>query len=511
MSIKRSTFNLSGLHMTTFKMGQFVPVCYRNIYPGDSVFARSSTFVRLLGLNSPVIHPVYLRAYWFFIPVDITWPNWNEYINGSDFEDPHVLPTFAFDSAKMGKGSIFDKMGFAISASTDTKILAFLGRAYSMCWNWYIADQDLQTQLPVSTEDGPDTTTDFSLQNVAWEKDDFTVARPWTQKGPQIYIPLGTRAPVLTSSTATVTGAHTPLSFLKANGDGTSGSVDYTLGLQGGSGTGGGGRINRTQTATAFGADGGLYPNNLYADLESSSALTVPELRLTSALQRAEENRAMYGSRINEYLQQEFGVAPYPSELDQPVYLGGGRRTIQFSEVLGTVNNENTQIGEYGGHASGLMSSRPVKFFSREHGILLLCVAMQPGTVYNQGYPRDLLKQDRNEWIQPELVGVGAQEVLTQEIHAGAAPGTVFGYQLGRYYYERHGYNTSGGDFRDTLNTWTMTRDFASVPSLNADFIKSNPTERIFNASTYDQIVSATYAYIKVRRVLPKHAPHILK
>ena len=69
MAIKRSTFNLSGLHLTTYKMGQFIPVTYRNIYPGDSVFARSSHFVRLLGLNTPVIHPVYLRAYWFWCPL----------------------------------------------------------------------------------------------------------------------------------------------------------------------------------------------------------------------------------------------------------------------------------------------------------------------------------------------------------------------------------------------------------------------------------------------------------
>ena len=87
MAIKRSTFNLSGLHLTTYKMGQFIPVTYRNIYPGDSVFARSSHFVRLLGLNTPVIHPVYLRAYWFWCPLDIVWPNWKDYISGADYEN----------------------------------------------------------------------------------------------------------------------------------------------------------------------------------------------------------------------------------------------------------------------------------------------------------------------------------------------------------------------------------------------------------------------------------------
>lgn len=502
--IKRSTFNLSGLHLSTYKMGQFVPITYRAINPGDSVFARSSHFVRLLGLNTPVIHPVYLRAYWFWVSLSSVWPNFREWISGSDYENPHVLPTLTFDSSTMGTGSIYDKMGMAVSAHASTKINAFLSRSYALIWNTYIRDEDLQTELAISTADGPDTTTNFALQNVCWEKDDFTASRPWVQKGPQVYLPLGTSAPVVTSSSPTTsTASGNALTWTSTNSGTYIETVNRVLQLDSSGSTQVG---NATSGTNLF----KVAPNNLQADLTQSNQLTVPEVRLASALQRAEENRARFGDRYPEYMQAEFGIAPYPTEYNYPVYLGGGRRTIQFSEVLGTVNNDDTHIGQYGGHASGLMSSRPVKFFAREHGLLILCVAMQPGTLYNQGYPRDLLRSNRNDYIQPELVGVGAQEVLTQEIDATATPGTVFGYN-DRYYYERHGYNTSGGDFRTTLNTWTMTRDFATTPSLNADFVSSNPTERIFNGTTYDQVVSATYAYIKVRRVLPKVAPHVLQ
>lgn len=499
MLIKRSTFNLSGLHLSTYKMGQFVPITYRPIYPGDSVFARSSHFVRLLGLNTPVVHPVYLRAYWFWVSLASVWPNFREWISGSDYENPHVLPTLTFDSSTMGAGSIYDKMGMAITADANTKINAFLSRSYALIWNTYIRDEDLQTELAISTADGPDSTTNFALQNVCWEKDDFTASRPWVQKGPQVYLPLGTSAPIVDAGGGSTTNIFQP-KFYDATGTALSSAHhlanagDATLAV-----------VTATDSSAKTPAS-----MSLKADLSSSNQLTIPEVRFASALQRAEENRARYGDRYPEYMQAEFGIAPYPTEYNYPVYLGGGRRTIQFSEVLGTVNNSDTHIGQYGGHASGLMSSRPVKFFAREHGLLILCVAMQPGTIYNQGYPRDLLISDRNEYIQPELVGVGAQEVLTQEIDASATPGTVFGYN-DRYYYARHGYNTSGGDFRSTLNTWTMTRDFATTPSLNADFVSSNPTERIFNGTTYDQVVSATYAYIKVRRVLPKVAPHVLQ
>jgi len=48
----------------------------------------------------------------------------------------------------------------------------------------------------LSLGDGVDATTSTALKNIAWEKDSYTSARPWEQKGPAIVLPLGTQAPV---------------------------------------------------------------------------------------------------------------------------------------------------------------------------------------------------------------------------------------------------------------------------------------------------------------------------
>jgi len=50
-----------------------------------------------------------------------------------------------------------------------------------------IADQDLVTERSL---------TDVSLARIAWEKDYLSSARPWAQKGADVVLPLGTRAPI---------------------------------------------------------------------------------------------------------------------------------------------------------------------------------------------------------------------------------------------------------------------------------------------------------------------------
>ena len=65
-----------------------------------------------------------------------------------------------------------------------------------MIWNEFYRDQQLDTALTIDTTDGADTTTNTTLQNIAWEKDRFTSARPSEQLGTSVKLPLGTEAPI---------------------------------------------------------------------------------------------------------------------------------------------------------------------------------------------------------------------------------------------------------------------------------------------------------------------------
>lgn len=60
------------------------------------------------------------------------------------------------------------------------------------------------------------------------------------------------------------------------------------------------------------------------------------------------------------------------------------------------------------------------------------------------------------------------------------------------------------GEFRDVLNYWHMARDFAAAPVLNASFVEANPTDRVYAATTNDQLYVMASHSIQARRMLSK-------
>merc|ERR1711966_166213 len=72
--------------------------------------------------------------------------------------------------------------------------------AYQKIYQDYYRDENLITKTDVSVSDGTQSSTDTielaSMKKRAWQHDYFTSALPWTQRGPEATIPLGTTAPI---------------------------------------------------------------------------------------------------------------------------------------------------------------------------------------------------------------------------------------------------------------------------------------------------------------------------
>lgn len=193
----------------------------------------------------------------------------------------------------------------------------------------------------------------------------------------------------------------------------------------------------------------------------------------------------MYGSRYTEYLRY-LGVRSSDARLQRPEYLGGGKQTISFTEVLQTGTNfdANAGVASLKGHGIAAMRSRRYRRFFEEHGVVISLMSLRPKTMYGNGNNRMWYKTTKEDYWQKELEHVGMQEVYNREVYAAdTGPADVFGYQ-DRYAEYRHLQSSVAGEFRDsTMNSWHLARIFASDVALNSDFVTCDPATRIYAAS----------------------------
>lgn len=505
--MKRSKFSLSHYKLFSCDMGHLIPCALTEVLPGDTMQQSTSALVRLSPLLAPVMHPLHVRIHHWFVPHRLVWEDWEDFITGGpDGFDESVFPTVTIsysagtpDTGTGVVGELADYMGVPPKIN-NLVVSALPFRAYALIWNEWYRDQDLQTELPISYASGSDSTTNMALQNVAWEKDYFTSARPWTQKGPEVSIPLQGDAPV--------------------KGIGKFGNQTFTAGPVNVYETG---ESGATQFAdfSAFGPGSGSNewlaaedPNNagfpgIFADMSSVTAANINDLRLAFALQRYEEARARYGSRYTEYLRY-LGVRSSDARLQRPEYLGGGKQTIQFSEVLQTTPVEDDGVvGSLKGHGIGAVRSNRYRRFFEEHGYVISMLSVKPRTMYVQGLSRTFNRRTKEDFWQKELEHIGQQEVLNKELYAShSSPNGTFGYQ-DRYDEYRRMESGVAGQFRETvLDYWHMARIFSGEPTLNASFVSSNPTTRIFADQTAesDRLWIMASHSIQARRMLSKKA-----
>lgn len=488
--MKRNRFNLS--HKVSFScdQGELIPCSLVEVLPGDIFRHGTSALIRLSPMLAPIFSQMNVSVFQYYVPTRTVWDDFEDFITGGeDGNNASVHPTITFASG-VTVGSLSDYLGVPPGVN-GINVSAIPYRVYAAIYNEWFRDQDLQAKLVLSKASGPDTTTSTILKNINWEKDYFTSARPFEQKGPQVTIPLGTTAPVISKA------PHTP-------------KFSTPTGVSGIQATAGSGAMS-FNAAQGVSATATWNDPNLVADLSAVTGIPVTELRLALSLQRFEELSARYGSRYVEYLMSRFGVRSSDARLQRPELLSRSREVVQISEVLQTAEGSNP-VGELRGHGiTAMRGNRYLRFFE-EHGYVMTLLAIQPRTMYVQGLARTWNRRDKYDYFQQETAHIGQQEILNKELYAAhAQPDGTFGFQ-DRYDEYRRQESRIAGEFRtSTLDFWHQARIFGSAPALNSDFVTSNPTERNFAVPSEDVIYVTANHSIQARRAIPKVASSFIR
>lgn len=493
---KRSVFDLSYSKLLSADMGLLYPIMADEVVPGDSWHIGAKMVARVMPLVAPLLHQITVFCHYYFVPYRLLWNLWEQFItggeNGQDASVPPRMP-YPGDVAFDAGNTLWDYFGFPKSptgtvTATTTLPLDFIRRAYSFIFDEYYRDENLQTKLGINYSD--------VLLRHAYRKDYLTSALPWAQRGIAPAMPLTGSAPITGATTndsrVTLTFQNLPI---------VGGAYDFgTDTVVAGAGTGQVGdtspgsaghtndNFNGTPPVAAVAA-GDLDTDGLAADLSTASTYDINDLRLAWQIQRFMERNARVGVRYTEFLHGIFGESPHDSRMMRPEYIGGFRAPVIVSEVLQTSETTvNSAQGTMAGHGISIANTKAASYHAQEYGLIIGLMSIRPEPMYHQGVNRQWLRRSRYDFYFPQFAHLGEQAIEESEVYwqdTDADNTEVFGFQ-GRYDEMRFKSNMVVGALRpgQSMDYWTLCRDFDSPPDLNASFIECNPDPRSWAVQT---------------------------
>lgn len=474
--VKRYNHNLSYRNFFSGELGEMRPVWLEDGVPGDTVHYKPEVRLYFSPLVFPVLSSMKARVDVFFVPQRLAWTEWESFLTGGP--ENNLSP--AYPSARNVASST--QAGFSTwfigQISSASSLLCSLGHPtfeydgsevvndpfdmipcydYFRIWDEYYRDEEKEESItaPGGVQmDVYDLFQDVNayerigsvlpgnkfLPSIAWAKDYFTTASLEQQRGGDV--PLLSNPMFKTLSGSALPGNYGTIGI---TGD------DYAEG------------------------SGILLGNNGTQILES--CLTINGLRYLYAAANWLNNNVVGGTRYIEQLRRRYKVVSSDARLQRPEMIGSISIPVNIDVVTQTSSTVDTAdavqaLGDRAGKASVIGSGKTLTYSCEEFGYFMAILHIAPKAAYFQGIRRNLQREDKFDFYQPEFEFVPQREIRNNEIYADSShispeDGGVFGF-ASQYSEYKHHNDEVHGDFQDTLLAWTMARKFSALPSAAA-------------------------------------------
>lgn len=537
LDMRRSVFPRNHQHKTTFNLGQIIPVfCDPDILPGDTVSMDMAEVVRMTTPIAPIYDNMYMDVYFFFIPNRIVYSSWPQFCGENELgawtnTASHSIPVQDIGSTgdPIGIGSVGDYFGLPLKNAdvrsgmgdlpNSVEVSELPLRAYYKTYNDWFRDENSIAPILYTIGDTANTSITYKDAPLKASRfhDLFSSCLPGPQKGASVTLPLGTAAPVFTSTVENVVPNGAPqLKFRNTYMGQELHTGNHPVYLEDGRACIDGNTITPNLQQ-------GITPSNLFADLSQATAATINAIRIAFQVQKLLEKDARGGTRYIELCKAHFGTTSPDGRLQRSEYLAGHRFRINVDQVLSTADSGasgSSIVGQTGAYSKTVQGGSMFTKSFTEHGILLGLAVIRQDHTYSQGLERYWLKRERFDWYYPVLANIGEVPVYKSELDCrsgtsgavGEGSG-VFGYQEAWYEYRFKPSRATGylnPVAKQSLNFWTLGDAYGSVPGLNQTFLEENPTflDRALTvqSGTMHQFQADFYFKAKYARVMPVYS-----
>ena len=495
MRASRTRFNRDQTILTTFDSGKLIPFYVDEVLPGDTFSVDTAAIIRMTTPKYPVMDDAFIDFYYFYCPNRILWDNFKQFMG--EVEDTPWMPTKNYkvpqimingkeENPEPYEESILDYMGVPTKVKNLFKVNALPIRAYVKIWNEFFRDENVDNAATFKTDDEDiyyqDGRESEGKINEILQKarnggrclpvnkfhDYFTSCLPYAQRGPEVALPILGNA---------VVKGYSDKNLKNELSEGTqiipvsSGKVQPTAVIM----------TSNEETLLEYTGERAY----LGADLGSTTAATINELRKAVAVQQYYEALARGGSRYREQVKALWNVVISDKTVQVPEYLGGGRYHVNINQIVQTSGQQadaDTPIGE-----TGAMSITPINESSftksfEEHGFVIGVCCVRHNHSYQQGLERFWSRTDRLDYYVPQFANLGEQPVKKKEIMltGTTTDEETFGYQEAWADYRMKPNRVSGkmrSNVKGTLDFWHYADNYSEVPTLSQGWMAEGKTE----------------------------------